>query len=186
MINKKLSHLSNDDLQALAHHNIHTEVLLQYCDPFAGCWMELKTPITKEEIKACIDNGQAQLVDTPLWSEVIYSGKEINEEQSRANHIKKIAYFAINDIEKPISLDVGIPEMNSYVSHMVDDGNHRLAGAIYKGQKFIKCTVGGSTKHAQDLCLYQPNEYETELFARYEKEQADRAKKPAKKIKMLG
>lgn len=182
---KDYSHLSHEEIYKRAHHILDVKKVAEYCDPFKGCWVEITTPITKQEVLDCIAKGQAQLVETPLWTDIFYKNLPITPEESRINHIKKIAYFATHDIESAISLDVGIPSMNCYVAHMVDDGNHRLAGAIIKGDSTIKATVGGSVDHAKALGLFNPNEYEAYLFEKMEQEiQEQQSKKVIAKFKM--
>lgn len=158
--------LSREELVKLAHHNIPVDVLKEFCNPFKGCWMELDTPITMEEVQLCIDEGRAKLHETPLWIEVVLGKVEMTVEESRQRHIEKVAYFALNDIEKPINIDVGIPHMGCFVEHIVDDGNHRLAGYIFKKAPTIPAWVSGSIEHAQEMGLYFPNEYEVALCAR--------------------
>lgn len=169
--------LSNKVLEDLAHHVLSLETITQYCNPFEGCWCELNSPITKEEILDCISKGEAKLTNTPIWTEIAFGSVKMTEAESRKNHIQKIAYFATNDIEKPINIDVGIPSMNCYVEYMVDDGNHRLAGAIIKGDKTIKAHVSGSTSHAEQLGLYNPNKYEKYILKKSQDEWKKKQKK---------
>lgn len=180
----KFSHLTREELVAKAQHDIPLENVVQYCDPFEGCWIELESPITKQEVLDCIAAGEAALVETPIWADIILRGEGRSPEDIRKNHIRKIAYFATNDIEKPISIDVGIPAMGCFVDHIVDDGNHRLAGAIIKGAKTIGAWVCGEIEHAKTLGLYFPNEYERALCKRddadYKAKQ--KAKQKAEKV----
>jgi hypothetical protein len=195
MNKKDLEKLSEDELRQLAHHVLDLETLTKHCDPFVGCWVELEYPITKQEVLNCIEKGEAQLVETPIWTELAFKNKDWTEAEVRQNHIKKIAYFATHEIETPICIDVGIPSLGCYVSHIVDDGNHRLAGAIIKGDKTIKSHVMGSLNYAQELGLSNPNIYEQFLFDKMERDRQTTIKQnsiikspaiptPVKKLKM--
>lgn len=172
---EQYAHLTREELVAKAHHAVPLEKLLEYCNPFEGCWIELETPITQQEVLDCIAAGKAELAETPLWIEVSLGKVDMSVEQIRQNHVAKIAYFATHDIEKPIMIDVGIPNMGCFVEHMVDDGNHRLAGAIVKKSPTIAAWVSGSVEHAQELGLYHPNEFEQVLCARDEAEYTAKA-----------
>lgn len=158
------SDYSQEQLEALAYHNINVAKLTEYCNPFTGCWMELENPITQEEVLHCIEQQQSELAHTPIWTDIVFGKITVSPEEIRMNHIKKIAYFATNDITNPISIDVGIPALNCFNNYLVDDGNHRLAGAIIKGDKTIKTRVSGALSHAKDLGLYNPNEFELALM----------------------
>lgn len=155
--------------QKLAYHNLELANIIKYANPFDGCWIELDYPITKKEVLECVKNKQEELTQTPIWTEIAFNHVKLTKEAIRLNHIKKIAYFVVNDIQDPISLEVGVPELNVYIDYIVDDGNHRLAAAIIKNQKIIKATLSGSTSHAKELGLWNPNEFELKEIEEYEK-----------------
>lgn len=179
-----LSQLTEAELMPLAYHNIDMQTLTEICNPFEGCWMELTEPITKEEVLDCIKKGKAQLVDTPIWTDIAFGKIKLTEAKIRQNHIQKIAYFAINEIENPISIDVGIPDLGCFVSYLIDDGNHRLAGAIIKGDTTIKAHVSGAASHAKELGLHNPNEYEIMLEKKYIEDYENRSKATKKTSKL--
>jgi hypothetical protein len=193
MENKQdLSEYTDEQLNKMEHHELELSKVMEYANPFNGCWMELEKPITIEEVKQCIKDGKAELAITPGWYDIAFGKVKITPEEVRENHIKKIAFFAINEHEKPISLDVGIPSMGCHVDYIVDDGNHRLAGAIASGMKTIKASVSGSMEHAQELGLWNPNEYHIEASRRFfekhtkneETTKIPASVKPPKKMKM--
>lgn len=159
--------ISDEEIDQLAYHNIDLKVLKKLANPFNGCWIELEKPITIKEVKNCIAENKAELVITPSWYDIAFKKVELTQEEIRENHIKKIAFFAVNGMKEPISIDVGIPSLGSYVDHIVDDGNHRLAGAIVSGAKTIKAKVSGSVDHAKSMGLWNPNEYEIESEKRF-------------------
>ena len=122
--------------------------------------------ITIDEIKECIEKGEAELVETPLYS--TYMRSELSPEEARKNHIRKIAFFALNENTKPISIDVGFPEYSNINGmYFLDDGNHRLAGRIVAGSKTIKAHVMGDVQYLKDLSLWNPNKYQIELDRKY-------------------
>lgn len=192
-VKKDYSSYTDDDLNKLEHHVLDLSKVMEFANPFNGCWMELEKPITIEEVKQCIADGKAELSVTPGWYDIAFKKNTLTTEEIRENHVKKIAFFAINEPEKPISIDVGIPSMGCYVDYIIDDGNHRLAGAIVAGAKTIKASVSGSMEHAQELGLWNPNEYHIEstrrFFARQEAPREEvaiqfmKAPEPAKPIK---
>lgn len=82
-------------------------------------------------------------------------------------------------------MDVGIPDLNAYVSYMVQDGNHRLAGAIIRGDKTINVNISGSESYAKELGLWNPNNYLVELQERWMKEYEERQKLEGSKKLLL-
>lgn len=161
-----LSLLSNDELQKKAFHIIDVKKLQEYVNPL-GCWAELESPITKKEVLVCLLNNDEKLTYTPLHYENAFAKENLSKEECRKRHIQKIAFFIKNDFSDPISLDVGIPELNAYVSYYVDDGNHRLAASILKGKESVNAHIQGSVEYAKELGLWSPNAYQEELDKRY-------------------
>lgn len=78
-----------EELEKLAYHDISIENILKVSNPL-GCWMELDSDITKEEIDECIKKGEEEISKTPLWS---YLDKSEDNELQRKRHIQKIAFF---------------------------------------------------------------------------------------------
>lgn len=164
-----LNKLSNEELLALSYHELDVKTLQQYCDPFVGCWIELDKPITKEEVLQCLKEGKAELIHTPEWT-VVTIDKKISVKKARENHIKKVAYFVLNEMREPIGLDVGVPEMGFLSDYFIEDGNHRFAAAIIREDKIIKATLSGSLEYAKKIGLYNPNIYESFYNKRIDKE----------------
>lgn len=184
MAKEDLSQYTDEELVEKGYHDVDMKKLTDICNPFKGCWIELNDkPITKKEVLKCIADGKAELIETPIWYSVALGKSELTPEEIRENHIKKIAYFASNEIKDPISIDVGIPDLRCYVDYVVDDGNHRLAGEIIKGSKTIKAKVMGSESHAKELGLWNPNQYELESFRRFMKEYKQRQKEAKNELK---
>jgi hypothetical protein len=64
-----------------------------------------------------------------------------------SEHIARIAWLVIhgwNPMEDPIEIDVGCPEIASWDSLSVLDGNHRICAAMVRKDETILCSVGGS------------------------------------------
>lgn len=164
---KDLSDYTDQELNELEHHVLDVRKIMKYANPFKGCWIELEKPITIAEVKQCIKDGKAELAITPSWYDVAFKRTNLTAEEIRENHVKKIAFFAINEPEKRISIDVGIPSMGCCPNYIIDDGNHRLAGAIVSGAKTIKAAVSGAEDHAKELGLWNPNEFHEESMRRF-------------------
>lgn len=171
-----LKNLTNDELEKKSFHVIEVNKIREYCDPLA-CWMDIEKPITKKEVLACVKAGNAELMETPdIFDSLYHKRQPMTVEETRQAHIKKIAFFVVNDSNKAIDMDVGIPDLNAYVSYMVQDGNHRLAGAIIRGDKTINVNISGSESYAKELGLWNPNNYLVELQERWMKEYEERQK----------
>lgn len=162
----RLRDLPQDTLDQLAWHDLDVARLAEYCNPL-GAWIELKSPITKEEVLACLDAGKEALASTPLWTDMAFGRIKLTDSEARERHIAKIAFFAKHAAERPINLDVGIPSMGYFADHLVTDGNHRLAGALIRGDKTIAASVCGSESHAKELGLWNPNRYFREDLRRW-------------------
>lgn len=148
--------LSVEELEEKSFHEVKVDNILKVCDPF-GCWMELETPITRIEIEKCLNDGEESLENTPL---IILKSEVVNLASARDRHIKKIAYFVKNGFSDPILIDVGTPEFGNYVSHIVEDGNHRLVASIIRGEENIKVKLSGSEEYAKSLKLWSPNKFQ--------------------------
>ena len=105
--------------------------LARHCNPFlANVW---GTPITESDVRrALIDH---RLVSIP----------------GTDDHAGRIAYLVKNEAQDPIQIDVGVPSMNCHVEWFIQDGNHRLAAAIYAERTTIKADVGGQIDYAEEL-----------------------------------
>lgn len=163
---KDLSTLDEQNLEDLSLHNIPVKDLVDACNPLSA-WLDIKSPITKEEVLECIKSGGAELTDTNDPTTVLFNPTDENYAEARKAHIKKIAYFAINEPKEPIHIDVGVPDLHCYVDHIIQDGNHRLAGSLIAGRETISAGIIGSEEHAKELGVWHPNEYLQELIKRW-------------------
>jgi hypothetical protein len=74
---------------------------------------------------------------------------DLEGEQLRIYHANRIAYLVDFKAEDPISIDVGIPSMGCTVDWEIEDGNHRLAAAIVRGDEFIYASFSGGLKEVR-------------------------------------
>lgn len=169
-MNNKFKDMTLEELEDASYHDVPLSRVKKLADPF-GCWMELKSPITHQEVLDCLKNNQEQLTETPLALDAMMDSKgSFDVDEARQKHIQKIAYFVKNGFDKPIDIDVGVPSMGCYIDHMIEDGNHRLAAAIIRKDKTIKCSIMGEGEYAIELGLWNPNEYLIELVKRFDED----------------
>lgn len=110
--------------------------ITKFCNPFeVPVWWELKTPITIEEIKEAIENESYKNANKP-FSKMF---------PNRENHINRIAYLVKHPATDPI-------EIGSEGNWLINDGNHRLAAAIYRGDKTIEVSFYGCLEKIE--CLF--------------------------------
>lgn len=67
------------------------------------------------------------------------------------DHAARVAFLVENESLDAIEVDVGVPVLNYWPNWMVQDGNHRLAAAIFAGRELIPATVGGQLDYAKRL-----------------------------------
>jgi hypothetical protein len=70
---------------------------------------------------------------------------------SAEKHAARIAFLILNEDATPIEIDVGVPHMGCHVEWIIEDGNHRLAAAIFRKDEYIKANISGSTAYASEL-----------------------------------
>ncbi len=73
-------------------------------------------------------------------------------------HEARIAWFVKHGWSDTIQLDVGVPSLGYCADWIVEDGNHRLAAAIYRGDKTINCGISGDLCYADELLGTQVSE----------------------------
>jgi hypothetical protein len=135
---------------------VRTSTVRQYCDPYQGCWPDLAKPISVKEVEQCLRAG-AEKEHAPFrdW----FANHRDDAAVNRQMHVEKIAWFARYGFQQPLEVDVGIPSMGCYVDWFVQDGNHRLAAAIFRQEHlgenpWLPLSVGGSVNYAKDLGLW--------------------------------
>jgi hypothetical protein len=90
---------------------------------------------TVELVRRAIEKGQ---LDDEPW------GKRCDRMKSTLKyHVERIAFLVVNRDETPLSVDVGVPSLGLVVHWPLDDGHHRLAAAIYRGDELIEIDPAG-------------------------------------------
>jgi len=108
------------------------------CDPYRSSpW-----PVTVS--KALV---RAQLARRAFQSQPVPLSPAVTAEE----HAARIAYFVVHGWPDPIGIDVGVPELGCTVAWPIQDGNHRFAAAIYRGDESILAEVDGSVGYAEEL-----------------------------------
>lgn len=172
-MNRPLAELSNEELEKGAWHDLSVAHLVELHNPLCA-WAELGSPLTVEEVQACLEAGQEELCHTPLWTALIFGKEKLPPEEVRRRHVAKVAYFVRHEAQDPISIDVGVPSLGCRSDCLVGDGNHRLAGAWIAQRATVRASVCGSIDHAQEMGLWNPNAHAQELGRRWALEDAQR------------
>lgn len=108
------------------------------CNPFRS------TPWTRRVTRSMV---AARLEANDLYSQPLSGNPDVAPEI----HAGRIAYFVKHGWRDAIGIDVGVPSLGCHVRWPVQDGNHRLAAAIYRGDKTILADVDGSVVYAAEL-----------------------------------
>ena len=121
---------------------IPVEAIQRLCDPFHSCvWGDFV--VTREMVMDALVHNRFCEEPMSAWTK---------EQHCRAkSHAERIAYLAYNGWDDAIQIDVGVPGLNCYVDWPVQDGNHRLAAAIFRGDYLIKVFVDGDIGYAGQL-----------------------------------
>lgn len=114
--------------------------LKRICNPFEHCVWDIPKPVTIDEVSMVLATG-AMAAD---YDEDLH-------DKSSIDHAQRIAYFVHNGWQDPIVIDVGVPTLGFNPDWIIWDGNHRLAAAIYRGDKFIEAEIGGDVDYAAQL-----------------------------------
>lgn len=108
-------------------------------DPFESVvWRGLTTPITRQEVQQALDSGC--LLSTPLLN----SGAVINF-PTRQEHIERIAHFVVHGWGDSIDIE---PSPGDWP---IQDGNHRLAAAFFRGDPEVSVVVFGIMEHIREM-----------------------------------
>lgn len=118
--------------------------LTRVCNPFLdNPWLQ---PVTKKAVATALIAGELE----PRSYQTIRQHSDTLQ-----FHIARIAYLVVNGWQEAIDLDIGCELMPvSYwrlPEHPVVDGNHRLAAAIFRKDRFISATVSGDVDLAFKL-----------------------------------
>ena len=106
--------------------------------------------VTEEGVELALATGN--LRSAPILTVSVFKTEPASVHEAR------IAWFVEQGWRDTIQLDVGAPDLGCHVGWIVEDGNHRLAAAIYRGDKTIDCTIGGDLCYADELLGTQVSE----------------------------
>ena len=98
---------------------------------------------TEEGVELALATGHLRSTPVEIAS--------VHHIEPACEHEARIAWFVKHGWSDTIWLDVGAPDLGCHVDWIVEDGNHRLAAAIYRGDKTIGCTIGGDLCYADEL-----------------------------------
>ena len=73
-------------------------------------------------------------------------------------HAERIAYLVLHQDTAPIQIDVGIPSLGYYPTHLITDGNHRLGAAFYRGDETIMVEFCGELEVIEAFLRGEYNE----------------------------
>lgn len=104
-------------------------------------------PVSRLEIATAIENKE--FIRTPIKG-VDYANLDKNA--SREDHIRRIAYMVIHKDSHPIHIDVGLPGYSDKIN--IEDGNHRLAAAIFRKDKNILVEFSGDLQRIKEFCTF--------------------------------
>ena len=62
----------------------------------------------------------------------------------RERHIQRIAFLVVYPNLEPIDIYIFLEICNSDFPWVIEDGNHRVAAALYRGDRFIKANIIGT------------------------------------------
>ncbi len=112
------------------------------CDPFETPPWEDSAMFSVEAVARAVAAGELQAKP--------FSGG-FGLDWSFGDHSRRVAYLVVHGRENAIEVDFGVPVMGLHVYAPVQDGYHRLAAAIYRGDEFILASVGGDVDYAFEL-----------------------------------
>ena len=111
--------------------------LRRVCDPFKdGVWDGV--PLGRVVISQAIREGRL-LGDS-------WDARASGADWTWMMHVERVAFLVVHPDPKPIEVDVGIPSLGCHVDWPVIDGNHRLAAALYRGDKTILVSPAGEER----------------------------------------
>lgn len=118
--------------------SIPTQAIARLCNPFRSTPWQKR--VTRAMVATCL--GRNALCAHPVGG---------SPGVTADTHAGRIAYFVWHSWHDAIEIDVGVPRLLCHVRWMVQDGNHRLAAAIYRGDPAILADISGDTQYAAEL-----------------------------------
>jgi hypothetical protein len=130
---------------------VSVATLQKYCDPFVEYVWDWDTkPMSRLAVKRCVNANR--VTSEPYEPPLVW---RMNKPfRSRDWHNRRVAYLVLYPVPSPIVIDLQTYEyakMAGLPAWMVQDGNHRLAAAIYRGDKYIEAEILGRVADARKL-----------------------------------
>ena len=119
--------------------------------PFSSRVWELESPITVEEVLEACQAGRLREEPRSFQFPVGNEDRLWASREERAYHVERVAFLVLHPPSDPILIDVGVPELGCHVDWIVEDGNHRHAAAIARGDDEISASIIGSVTNIRDL-----------------------------------
>jgi len=129
---------------------VATDILKRHWSPFdsrSRPWsLQENRPISISEVQRAV--SLEQLVSPEREEHFKYYGKRYRE-----LHVRRIAWFVVNGVVKPISIYVCpfLKDLTSGERWIITDGNHRLAAAIVRNDSFVPSSIRGNWVYAEKL-----------------------------------
>ncbi len=126
----------------LGYRLVSVSRLSEICNPFVE-------PPWKD-VEALTVQCVLQAMQDEIRQPDSYSDGGLSKSWTVDNHIARIAHLAASGWSDPIEVDVGVPFLNCWVDWPVIDGNHRLAAAMVRGDKYILSSIAGSCDYMRE------------------------------------
>ena len=105
--------------------------------PWHGC-----ADCSRRAITAHIANGTAERRPWDWGDDPAQVDPDIDD----SFHASRVAFLVLHPDPHPVLVDVGVPALGFQPAHLVFDGLHRLAAAIYRGDPWLAVDFSGSSE----------------------------------------
>lgn len=128
--------------------DIPTDVLGPFCAFARTVWIGLESPIEFADVdlalrtRALVAHHYTHALGTGLEHECVLAG---HDGPARRWHAGRIAWLVENPSPEPVWVEIHGRDVG------LEDGNHRLAAAVFRGDPDIACRVWGPDRLLRDL-----------------------------------
>lgn len=114
--------------------------LAQRCDPFKSVvWLDRHRPLMRSEVRRAVAEGR------------VLAPQDVS--RTTHSHVRRVAWFVVHGWSEPIDVDFGVPSLGCHVDWVIQDGNHRFAAALYRGDASIMAACSGA--HSEIIAYAQ-------------------------------
>lgn len=110
------------------------------CDPFKESIWPTQGPavLRRKAVAAAVREGRLRAAPWESWP--------AEDQKSIEAHAERVAYLVVRPAADPVEIDVGCSDLGYDLGAVPDilDGFHRIAAAIYRGDKTIRVDASGS------------------------------------------